>query len=447
MEHKIRQTAASLAAIGLEDCSRRLRSIQALYKQSFSDFSREINILNALADISQVIADLKLHQKLEENLFFPAFAIETSQNTVMKESEPLQGYSKQEILIGMSNYLNMFTKHFMKNRLGRLTFEEQSTYKKIMEELQRVVKGLDKARRILHKGLPKQPIIGGLSKMARTAGDIYLFIEIAQNAARREQHPSYRVPTFEKAEQEGMTREEYQSWIRDNTWIGQFETLDFDLEREMRTIEDVFMSKHDLSKEELWNIIKNFRSEEGILQYKKEIEKHKKRNETTPPKTANLRFAADDEDEEDEFDLNDIEDVEFEDADEDADEDTEEEVVKDPSSPREAPKFRGFMEQIELQQAGYGDPTDPGHLDYKHIVQRILSSRSLARKPNDTTPFRPATIQRAFRWLRNLWREQYMALLRTAYELYTNVYHIETMQRNLGNVLRNLASSLETLYG
>jgi len=145
---KPNSVSTSLNEIGLHQLANTLKSIEALYKRSSTDLSKEREVFQTLLQIVLYFKDKSLDSVAEEPLKLPSYSIETPYKYIIYSGEDLSEYSKSDILsIGIPNFLSAFIKKYMRNRLDALSGSDAQRYEKLIEQASELTRVAQKSYR------------------------------------------------------------------------------------------------------------------------------------------------------------------------------------------------------------------------------------------------------------------------------------------------------------
>lgn len=136
---KLSSVITSFQNIGLVESAAKLNSIKYLLKQASADFSSEVQVLGDLLQIIDYFYGKDPNTLASDQIFLPAYSMETSNKFINFNQYPLTDYSKQEIYsIGLTDYLKNYINMYMMNKIEDLRGVDQKRYKRAIDLLEEV---------------------------------------------------------------------------------------------------------------------------------------------------------------------------------------------------------------------------------------------------------------------------------------------------------------------
>lgn len=407
MRDKLSQLHKSFVSIGLDDAAKRIQAIDSLYVKSSDDFSTEIKILLQIADILDELKDLKFHDTYASDKSLPGYSISTHNERIVKDAESLQGYTKKEILAGINNYLHSFIKNFMEVKFDRVGFENEDKYGQAINTISDALRELQAASKSVSKGSVSKLLF----KVLRSVQDIDLFTRIIKREIPKLKDERWTGPIAKTLPAKALLGPD----IKGGTWAEILSNIKFDLDSEMRKIDEEYMASHDIDPSDFYYMIKSFRSH---------VSDTYEKNAFT---TVFVKTAEDD----DIIDLSDEDNIGNK---------------KKPEPPKAKPSLDKFDFIKKPGLLSYNPTALEEPTNLRSIVTQIATSGSLFSKDKSSSgvvALSPVLVYRAYyQFLLPLFKEQYTSLINTAHQIHTSLYQVQAVQNKLAKSLRTAAKEL-----
>lgn len=433
-----------LKRIGLNKEAKVISDVYKLVRFAQGKFQKEVEVFASISQILKDLEQIKMFDIYQGRLVLPGYGLKIGNQQIIKDQEPLTNLPKSEILKGLDNYLKNFVKFYMEKRVSRLYYHDADFYARVITAVQEVLPELEKVERVVRKGPPKQSIMPALNKVLKHQIDIALYLSVVKKEALKVRDASWQ-QTEGVIDEDLPGIEKYIDQKRGRIpadWGMLFGKLHFDVNQEMREVEQEFLKEYELSETELYQMIRSFRTYvEQIPELRKTAEK-----------------------DDDEFILEEVENKKQDKDKEQSDNEFLPLTFKlDPDVEKELESLFGEKgkkkEEKEKKKKKLGPdtaieeflrgpmllpPPERESFEFAKTVKHVKDSANIIQDQEKGIPYPPMHLFLAFEdYLIPEFRRKYHSLLVSTLQVYRSAYQIEATQKKLGAFFEAVAQKLE----